>query len=613
MISSSLPSDQHNDAIWIGIDFGTSNSTCAVWDSTRGSPKWIRLVDIATTESSGKVGRTVPSILQDNEDEDGSWIVGAQAITSRGPCLRSIKRFLGMRYEEVLELYSSRLFSTAHYFLVEEEENDDKHQDWHWKVANKNKRITPVEGMATILRAIREKSEQYLTKYRTKKHLNIPGISVVQNVVVGVPAHFSKRHIRLVEQACRLAGFRGHVSTCLESTAAAMAYGLTMQESSNENDENKEDIMVIDMGGGTSDITIATKTEKYDGSSYEVVVTQGDAQLGGDDIDHAILEYYLQEHQDASEKSKMASSELRQACRKAKEALCDPETPSSSAIVGSISINIRQFETLLQPWLERARRLIQKALDQHHGNGISEVILVGGTTRVPAIRSMIQSFFPKLELCTSLNPTSSVALGLAIQAALESKLVPLHELKSALMLDCIPHAIGVVLGNGDFCEIIPRNTPLPAKGEATFTLADTRQAGVTIRAVERLQDGVLEALAKEDFTFLLRRLDDTKRQTMKYRNIQVGMKVDTHGQFMVSIFDENDPEQVRKRERFERSSSHAKEAAGELGYIADLVLAESETTVEQMLLVGTLVAIIVLYIGVKVAFNEPGADGSIIL
>lgn len=371
--------------------------------------------------------------------------------------------------------------------------------------------------------------------------------------------------------------------------------------------------MVIDMGGGTSDITIATKTEKYDGSSYEVVVTQGDAQLGGDDIDHAILEYYLQEHQDASEKSKIASSELRQACRKAKEALCDPETPSSSAIVGSISINICQFETLLQPWLERARRLIQKALDQHHGNGISEVILVGGTTRVPAIRSMIQSFFPKLELCTSLNPTSSVALGLAIQAALESKLVPLHELKSALMLDCIPHAIGVVLGNGDFCEIIPRNTPLPAKGEATFTLADTRQAGVTIRAVERLQDGVLEALAKEDFTFLLRRLDDTKRQPMKYRNIQVGMKVDIHGQFMVSIFDENDPEQVRKRERFERSSSHAKEAAGELGYIADLVLAESETTVEQMLLVGTLVAIIVLYIGVKVAFNEPGADGSIIL
>ena len=240
---------------------------------------------------------------------------------------------------------------------------------------------------------------------------------------------------------------------------------------------------------------------------------------------------------------------------------------------------------------------------------------MGGTTRVPAIRQTVQEFFPDLELCTSLNPMSSVALGLAIQAALRSKIVPLHELRSALMLDCIPHAIGAELSNGHFVEIIPRNTLLPARGSATFCLADKHQAGVTIRPVELVgQDqhgnAKYEPMANEDFTFLLRRLPSKELEQISERSIEIGMKVDTQGQFIVSIFDEKDPEQVRKKERYENRTSEA--VVGELGYITDLVWAESDATTEQFLLTGMLVGVLIVYIAVKLAFSEPGDGGPII-
>jgi molecular chaperone DnaK (HSP70) len=292
-----------------------------------------------------------------------------------------------------------------------------------------------------------------------------------------------------------------------------------------------------------------------------------------------------------------------------------------------VTISEPQFEQLLEPWLDRAERLIRNALEEfqkHHdllqphsssAPEIKEVILVGGTTRIPAIQKRIQSLFPNVELCTSLNPMSSVAQGLAIQAALQSKIVPLHQLQSALMLDCVPHAIGVELPDGSFLELVARNAPLPARGSATFVLADNAQAGVTIRAVEQIVGSntadttnqyYYEPMAKEDFTFLLRRLaPDDDGQLEDSRSIEVGMMVDTDGKFIVSIFDLLDPEQVRKKERFEKTAG-GKEVVGELGYIADLVWAEAGTTMEKCLLFGTLIGLVVLYIAVKVAFSELG-------
>ena len=468
---------------------------------------------------------------------------------------------------------------------------------------------------------------------------------MVDNVVVGVPAHYSQRHIGLVKEACREAGFQGHVGTCLESTAAAIAYGLTLQENSKRSSGRKiapVTIMVVDMGGGTTDITIASNRKAENSSSsdnddpYRVLVTQGDDRLGGDDIDQAMMEYCLEKVSQQSANQETKTDSLKLACRKAKEALCRLDDPSSSEtiVVSSASSDAQSSEivitqeilndTILKPWLQKARDLIIKArnsMNEHEGAqglSIDEVILVGGTTRVPAIRRMIQDIFPEIELSSSLNPMSSVAQGLAVQAAIVSKQIPMYELKSAMMLDCVPHAIGVQLPSADgqdgggFVEIIPRNTLLPAMGSATFVLADKHQAGVTIKAVEEVGPNKYEPMSKEDFSFVLRKLSKSQSETMSTRTIQVGMKLDTDGKFIVSIFDENDPEQVRKRDRFERIQKG--QVVGELDYIKDMMLAESDDiTLEQVMLTITLISVFVLYIAIKIAFTDPLEDGSTIL
>jgi molecular chaperone DnaK (HSP70) len=691
-----------NNGIWIGIDLGTSNCACAVWDSTRGSPKWMRLADIAPLEggeannnnNNGKLGRLVPSLVDHPQHR-----VGARA---RPPnIVSSAKRLLGRRKTKSDDKDDKKFLASLPFQVIEpnnDHDDDDDDDDLQIRLPN-GQVTTPDEVISILLNAIRLAAQKYLDKFQKKKSLRVPGggetdtgggggkssssissISI-RHVVVGVPAHFSKRATTRVREAARNAGFDGTVRTCLESTAAAMAYGLTLQQKpqqqpQNDDDDGEEDandntsstIMVIDMGGGTTDITIATKNNtnhdddddddddddpSNNDNSYKVLVTQGDSQLGGDDIDYAIMEYCLSQtsssnndddddddDDDDVNNSSILDDELRKSCRKAKEALCDLESPTDSETIHvnngkSVKLTQQEFERILQPWLQRAKRLIQQAVEaleqtplsspqqqqqqQQTTTRIQEVILVGGTTRVPAIRQLIQSHFPTLELCTSIHPMSSVAQGLAIQAAIYSKLVPLHELKSAMMLDCIPHAIGIALPHqGGFVEILPRNTPLPARGSATFVLADPRQAGVSIKAVEQVGKDVYEPMAAEDFTFLLKRLNgDTRNSTSSSggsttRSIEVGMMVDTQGQFIVSIFDENDPEQVRKRERFAQTKNN-EEAFGQLEYIVDLVRAETEFSTEQYFLTGILIAVFVLYIAVRIAFSEPGRDGATIL
>lgn len=647
MNSSHATTSENSNGIWIGIDLGTSNSAVAIWDSSRGSSKWIRLPKISLKEISGKHGRMVPSVVRIHGDDRFS--VGAQAIHQQqavgddskatpnnadGTLVSSIKRLFGKRYQDL----DSRLLDSLP-FHVEEDANEKGAMQLVVPVTTSDNnsvlvvKTDPVEIASILLREIRQASQQYLDKYQKRKHLQVPGEGRIRHVIVGVPAHFSKRQIELLESACRQAGFDGHVGTCLESTAAAMAYGLSMQESS-----KTANIMVIDMGGGTTDITIATKlqknnqeTEEGNFSSYKVLVTQGDENLGGDDIDQALMEYCSQQ---ASNNDTFDQSQWKVACRQAKEALCNLDSPSSSETISvgehNIIVSQEQFKLLLKSWLEKAKNLIETTRNDFRRlekGEISEVILVGGTTKTPAIRGMIQTLFPSLELCTSLNPMSSVAQGLAIQAAIQSKLVPLHQLKSALMLDCVPHAIGVELSNGNFCQLIPRNAPLPARGFATFELADKKQQGVTIRAVEQIDDDgcKFEPMSTEDFTFLLRRLPQDILDTLSCRTIQLGMKVDNEGQFTVSVFDENDPEQVRKRERYEKISASSSSngdgggggdngggdggdidtIVGELGYITELILSESRSSTEQLLLFGMLIGVFVLYIAVKLAFNDP--------
>ncbi len=637
------------------------------------------------TEPTGtKVGRIMPSVVRFDSDKEEP-LVGFPALraslessTTKSSLVRSVKRLLGKRFEDLDEAWVETLD-----FDVQDDEEDEEDESLQLilrtNTTNQTVVVTPQQVLAIELKAIREACQVYLNRYRISKNLRVPGGKRpnpqkkesrdnsnippgVNNVVVGVPAHYSQRHIGLVKEACREAGFQGYVGTCLESTAAAIAYGLTLQErskrssqSSNTPHEGPITIMVVDMGGGTTDITIASNRTNIESSSdsdsdsnidpsssYRVLVTQGDDKLGGDDIDQAMMEYCLSKISLESKQhnNQDMSDSLKMACRKAKESLCHLEDPSPSEtiVVNSHSNSTTKTEsreivitqeilneTILTLWLKRARDLILKARNNMNRSAtasdlsIDEVILVGGTTRVPAIRRMIQNIFPEIELSSSLNPMSSVAQGLAVQAAIVSKTIPLHQLKSAMMLDCVPHAIGVQLPSADgspkgggFVEIIPRNTLLPATGSATFVLAYKYQAGVSIRAVEDVGQNKYEPMSKEDFSFVLRKLSKSQSETMTARTIQVGMKLDTDGRFIVSVFDENDPEQVRKRDRFERMKKG--EVVGELDYIKDMMMAETnDITKEQVTLIVILISLFVLYVSIKIAFTDPLETGSSIL
>lgn len=650
----------------------------------------------------------MPSIVRFNNDKEEP-LIGYPALPTsletgndknKSSLLRSVKRLLGKKFEDLDPAW----IETLDFDVQTPSEYDDDLGGSLLLVARTNSgsktiSVTPQQVLAIELEAIRKACQAYLDRYRLSKNLRVPGGGdevggtddgmnqnksledgdsnpVIKNVVVGVPAHYSQRHIGLVKEACREAGFHGHVGTCLESTAAAIAYGLTLQErnKASSNDSTRKGnrktpnggptIMVVDMGGGTTDITIASSRTNLQSpsntidsdddrsSSYRVLVTQGDDRLGGDDIDQAIMDYCLRqisqqplEDPNNRETRTVENHALKLACRKAKESLCHHEEPSPSETIlvdsfcdngSSDSTNENSGReivitqailntTILEPWLRRARDLIVKAKNDLNnctatrGLPVDEVILVGGTTRVPAIRRMIQGIFPDIELSLSLNPMSSVAQGLAVQAAIISKQIPIHELKSAMMLDCVPHAIGVQLSsvdgtqqNGGFVEIIPRNTLLPATGSATFVLANKHQAGVTVRAVEEVGPATYEPMSKEDFSFVLRKLSESQSESMSGRSIQVGMKLDTDGRFIVSIFDENDPEQVRKRDRFVRIKNG--EVVGELDYIKDMIQAESiDITTEQVTLTIALISLFVLYVAIKIAFTDPLENGSSIL
>ena len=652
--------------------------------------------------------------LQEAEDE--KKIPASTATTAT--LVRSVKRILGKRFDELspdlvrslpLELIQGADEACDDFVRVpgEEDQNFDSsddddlnkyvrvrvvtYRDQSSETLNASDdgddtkssslSVSPVQILAVILQSIRLAANEYLKQPSVRrKRMEVPGgkgmffsTTEVKNVVVGVPAHFSSTQRQLVQRACRMAGFQGQISTLMESTAAAMAYGLSFNapvaESTdmdgNENgSSNHQTILVVDMGGGTTDITIASRESVNDrnhreasssSTGYTVVVTEGDAQLGGDDMDQAMLEYVVGEIQNATKKNveKILSisdrRSLLRSCRTAKEALCDDEAKLSQVEVDyqnrKVVITQADFQSIISPWIERARALVQTAVrrfqgtpisddEDHTHKTISEVVLVGGATRVPAVRTMLQDVFPKVELCTSLDPMGSVAQGLAIHAAFLSKDVPIHLLKSALMLDSIPHAIGVQVGgrNEDvsivdrrknFIPILKRNARLPAFGSAKFVLADVRQPGVTIRAVEQIgekeEEYALEPMSKEDFTFMLRRLPEEELQELSERTIEVGMKVDTDGKFIVSIFDELDPEQVRKKERFLRLKDNKEGDAdavfGELSYMTELVMAETEFTTEQWLLLAGTIGMFIFYIAIKIAFAEPpnGEDGARIL
>lgn len=606
MSSYTTAAQDGKEGAWIGIDLGTSNCACAVWDSTRGRPKLLQLQEIARPRK-GKVGRIVPSsVLLGRGDiqlaDKGRATVGFPALQllEQGDdvdvvnaCVTSVKRLVG-----ATNLRDDADFLGSLPFEIFEEDDDSLSLSVVPLGSTKPIRVTPLEILTAILMSIRLASDLYLARYTRKKNLQVPGSSTsATNCVVGVPAHFGLRQRKTIEQACRLAGFVGHVSTITESTAASMAYGLFVSVPAVKH------ILVLDMGGGTTDVTIAKLTPNEE---FSVVSTDGDRRLGGDDMDDAILQLV------STRLGIVPSSQERRAllvaCRKCKESLCgtDEDKPVDSYKITwtknqSTVLTQSDFNESIKPLVDRARSLIERVV-QSSGVVIDEVVLVGGVTRVPAVQQMLQREFTSIpELCTSLNAEGAVAQGAAIYAAIKSGMVPLSELRSAMMLDALPHTIGVLLPDQlSYVPILQKNTQLPAMGYGKFTLASIDQKGVTVIAVEDVGDS-LERIG--EFTFLLRRLLGNELSQMNgKRTVDIGMTMEPSGEFVVSIFDENDPEHIRKKQKYQRQQG------GEIGFEKKV----QDDGVPTVLIIAC-TFLFLLYVGVKLAFHDPEEGGSAML
>lgn len=431
----------------IGIDLGTTNSCVSVVEA--GSP---------TVIPSSEGGRTIPSMV--GFVKDGSRLVGQvakrQAVTNWANTIYSIKRFMGRNHSEVANEEKMVPYEVS------------ERSDGVVVVKAQDKTYTPPEISAIILQKIKADAESFL------------GHEVTQAVIT-VPAYFNDAQRKATKDAGEIAGLEV-LRIINEPTAAALAYGLDK--------DTDQKIAVYDFGGGTFDISIL---EIGDGV-FEVLSTNGDTHLGGDDIDQELILWLISEFKkdqgiDLSS-DQMALQRLKEAAEKAKVELSsttstDINLPFITADASgpkhlNITLSRGKFEQMIEKFVKRSLDPCQKALDDAGltVSDIREVILVGGTTRIPAIQQAVQTFFGK-EPHKGVNPDEVVAIGAAIQGAVLS-----GDVKDVVLLDVTPLSLGIeTLGN--VCtKLIERNTTIPTSKSQVFSTAADGQTSVEIHVLQ---------------------------------------------------------------------------------------------------------------------------------
>lgn len=431
----------------IGIDLGTTNSCVAVMEG--GTPKVI---------PSAEGSRTTPSVVAYKGSERLVGIPAKrQAVTNSENTISSSKRFIGRKYNEVLNETK----------MVPYKVTNNSNGDAVFEV--QGKLVTPEEVAAQVLIKMKETAEAYLGEKVTE-------------AVITVPAYFNDSQRQSTKDAGRIAGL--DVKRIIpEPTAAALAYGLDKQKTDKK-------IAVFDLGGGTFDISIL---EIGDGV-FEVLSTNGDTHLGGDDFDNEILKWMLDTFKKENgidlHNDKMALQRLRDAAEKAKIELSGVQTTeinqpfitmdASGPKHLSMSLSRSKLESLTHDLIERTREPCLKALKDAglSKDDIGEVILVGGMTRMPAVQEMVKSIFGK-EGHKGVNPDEVVAVGAAIQGGVLTGVV-----KDVLLLDVTPLTLGIETMGGVMTPLVERNTTIPTQKKQVFSTAADNQPAVTIRVLQ---------------------------------------------------------------------------------------------------------------------------------